>query len=268
MSVAGHYNKNRQRKDDFMLPVRNAHNFAKACLIKESAPERALDFCCGNGGDVMKFKLSGCREYIGVDIAADAVARAEDRLERINGMKSEVLVMDCFGDDMLQLCTQVRKFNVVSCQFAIHYAFQSERSCYAAFRNISTALRPGGILIGTTLDGDKIDMRRQRLGLKFGDRYFKVCLASRDAADFGDAYVFSFTGAVEALEEYVTRRTVFERVADSCGLDLVRWESLSTYVERKREEDMLMWQRMNGPDALVDVSTLYVVFECRKRDNS
>ena len=44
-------------------------------------------------------------------------------------------------------------FDVVSCQFAIHYAFKSEATARCCFQNIAHALRPGGFLIGAEVGG-------------------------------------------------------------------------------------------------------------------
>ena len=40
-------------------------------------------------------------------------------------------------------------FDVVSCQFAMHYAFDSEQRARTFLRNVATRLRPGGVFIGT-----------------------------------------------------------------------------------------------------------------------
>lgn len=40
-------------------------------------------------------------------------------------------------------------FDVVSCQFAIHYSFASEARARMAMRNVSMVLRPGGYFLGT-----------------------------------------------------------------------------------------------------------------------
>lgn len=44
-------------------------------------------------------------------------------------------------------------FNVISCQFAIHYFFESSKKLDAFCQNINTSLLPGGVFFGTALDG-------------------------------------------------------------------------------------------------------------------
>ena len=41
-----------------------------------------------------------------------------------------------------------------SCQFAIHYAFESFEQSHLMLRNLCEDLRPGGYLIGTTVDAN------------------------------------------------------------------------------------------------------------------
>lgn len=47
------------------------------------------------------------------------------------------------------------RYDVVSCQFAFHYAFESEESARLAMRNVTESLRVGGFFFGTTIN-DKI----------------------------------------------------------------------------------------------------------------
>lgn len=49
-----------------------------------------------------------------------------------------------------------RPFDVISCQFAIHY-FCASKSDFATFAaNVATVLRPGGIFAGTCMDGERV----------------------------------------------------------------------------------------------------------------
>lgn len=50
-----------------------------------------------------------------------------------------------------------RGFDVVSCQFAIHYFFQSSEKLHGFLSNVSRNLNNGGIFIATFMDGDRVD---------------------------------------------------------------------------------------------------------------
>ena len=45
-------------------------------------------------------------------------------------------------------------FNVISCQFAIHYFFENTKKLDAFCYNINKSLLPGGVFFGTALDGN------------------------------------------------------------------------------------------------------------------
>ena len=47
-------------------------------------------------------------------------------------------------------------FDVVSCQFAVHYLFDNDLNVDRLVKNLDYLVRPGGIFIGTCFDGDRI----------------------------------------------------------------------------------------------------------------
>jgi hypothetical protein len=49
-----------------------------------------------------------------------------------------------------------RKFNVVSCMFAVHYFFQNEEKLQGFLHNVAFNLKRNGIFIATFMDGDKV----------------------------------------------------------------------------------------------------------------
>ena len=267
-NIAQHYDtyRSRGKSQDHMLVPRKCHNFVKSCLINRFTKEqsRVLDMCCGNGGDIAKLKAAGCVQYIGVDISQKACERAQARLEN-SQLMGDVIVSDAFGCEMLEIVIHLRSFDVVSCQFALHYSFDSFEHARSALQIVSNALKVGGAFIGTVADGDKLDIRRTALGKKFGDRYFKVRFKEQDPSEFGDAYAFTFNGAVDNLTEYATRQCTFRRLAESVGLRVDVWENMSKLATELRYDHEDQWCRMGCTD-VVDVTSLYSVFACTKVD--
>lgn len=220
--------------------------------------QRVLDLCCGNGGDIFKFANARCAQYIGVDISQGACERAQSRLQDTT-MAGDVIVADAFGNETLEIVKALKAFDVVNCQFALHYSFDSEERAKTALQIISSALRNGGTLIGTVADGDTLDARRRKLGKKFGDRYFRVNFTNRIESEYGDAYAFTFNGSVDGLTEYVTRRETFQRLAADAGLTLVHWENMAPFAGRAMNENRELCARMDCTE-VVDVTNLYNVF--------
>lgn len=48
------------------------------------------------------------------------------------------------------------KLDLVSCQFAFHYSFESLQQAEQMLANVSSNLQPGGYFIGTTTDAEDI----------------------------------------------------------------------------------------------------------------
>lgn len=49
-----------------------------------------------------------------------------------------------------------KPFDVVSCQFAVHYFFESRATLGAFLDNVAKNLRPGGLFVGTCMDGNAV----------------------------------------------------------------------------------------------------------------
>ncbi|KIH48891.1 hypothetical protein ANCDUO_21037 [Ancylostoma duodenale] len=91
--------------------------------------------------------------------------RAESRIFYLrnlnNWMKSELISENiCFisheSVNLKSLMKSHPEFDLVSCQFALHYSFIDEQSARTFLRNATETLRPGGFLIGTLPDAERI----------------------------------------------------------------------------------------------------------------
>ena len=170
--------------------MRNFNNWIKSMLIndfadkvKNSKPESyrnhrgqrdisrpeesftVLDIGCGKGGDLLKWSKAKIDHLVGVDIAQTSVEQAKDRygeMKARNRHNSNTFSADFYAAD----CTRVDletvyddqnvTFDIVSCQFAFHYCFESIEQADAMLKNVSQRLRPGGFFVGTTPDANEI----------------------------------------------------------------------------------------------------------------
>ena len=133
-----------------------------------SRPEESftvLDIGCGKGGDLLKWSKAKIDHLVGVDIAQTSVEQAKDRygeMKARNRHNSNTFSADFYAAD----CTRVDletvyddqnvTFDIVSCQFAFHYCFESIEQADAMLKNVSQRLRPGGFFVGTTPDANEI----------------------------------------------------------------------------------------------------------------
>ena len=157
--VAAHYNaRNDQgidgRVTSKIFHLRAFNNFVKSTLINRYVRGglRVLDIACGKGGDIGKWARHRVSKYVGVDIAAASIEQAQARLGDARwNVNAEFHVLDCFAKHVETVLVPGShgSFDMVSTQFALHYAFQNEEKARIAINNVAWALKPGGIWIGT-----------------------------------------------------------------------------------------------------------------------
>ena len=249
MDVSAHYNRHRKRNETSkeMIGIRNFHNFVKARLISEACSAtiphaRYLDLCCGNGGDITKLRHNNIKEYIGMDIASQALKRASQKLSNQSQIEGDFILFNAFSSMAGQMLKEMRSFDIVSCQFAIHYAFLDEQTARTFVQNIASSLRVGGSFILTVPDYDHLNKSKKLLGEKFGDEIYSVKFASsEDLKDFGSAYEFTFKGSVENLTEYVVKPEVLISLCNEVGMQLVDSKNFSEYVVHRGDS---LWNRM------------------------
>lgn len=132
-----------------------------------------LDLACGQGGDMYKWKLGKLKKVIGLEISKENVETAVQLYKRTSRPKPYVqyLWSDCsklifpnydaaldFNSKELMKKSFIAKYNfdVVSCQFSIHYFFENEITLRTILQNISDNLKIGGSFIGTSFDGRRV----------------------------------------------------------------------------------------------------------------
>lgn len=86
-------------------------------------------------------------------------AQARHATSRGARFTASFYALDCYThvlSDALPLTLLSTPFDVVSMQFCMHYAFESETKARTMLRNVSSWLRPSGVFIGTIPDADKL----------------------------------------------------------------------------------------------------------------
>jgi len=157
--VAEHYNSrpDRSRKDrnqSKILHLKNFNNWVKSVLINKfcNRNDCVLDIGGGKGGDLMKWKVANISHLVLADIAKDSVLDAQNRYEERSDMKftAKFIVADCCQKDVLKkFLPKDFQFDLVSCQFSLHYSFENEEKARNFVENAAKNLKPGGYFIGT-----------------------------------------------------------------------------------------------------------------------
>ncbi|KAG6457597.1 hypothetical protein O3G_MSEX010374 [Manduca sexta] len=243
--VAAHYNHLEEKglKERFNSPIfylRNFNNWVKSVLIQEftdkirekdyGRPLRVLDICCGKGGDLSKWQKARVERVIFADIAEVSVQQCENRyhdLQKRCGrlFAAEFIAADCTREKLRDKYADPSiNFDLVSCQFGLHYSFESLAQARRMLTNVAECLKPDGYFFGTIPDAYEIVSRAQKSSdNSFGNRIYNIKLLF-DTKDgyplFGGKYDFHLEGVVDC-PEFLVNFQLLVKLAAEYGLELV-----------------------------------------------
>jgi SAM-dependent methyltransferase len=271
--VAGKYDRTalfkrgELRDESDMIELRRTNNFAKIGLnvaavnlwkLRTRRDDkfsglRIFDVACGTGGDVGKFLKSasdsGCkiRSYLAADVSAESVKACAERLlkARREVPESGAAVVDLGRRDVFHVLppwAKLGSFHIASCQFALHYFFESEGSLRTLARSVGRLLAPGGVFLCICADGEEIsrvlilDHARRRhascppattTSVPYGRvqikpseetmrRLLRLSASERRSepgvGPFGMDYEFSLGSHVQGVREFIVCRRTLDRV--------------------------------------------------------
>ncbi|GAA5969945.1 hypothetical protein JCM8115_001187 [Rhodotorula mucilaginosa] len=273
-TVADHYNARpntdrEARVDSPIIGLKRFNNWIKSVLIGrfgrregDAGPQiKVLDLGCGKGGDLQKWAKAGTDEYVGIDIAAVSVEQARSRWQGLRGKRfpAEFYTLDCFEDSIEEVLSPVlvtRPFDVVSMQFCMHYAFETEAKVRTMLENVVRYLKPGGIFIGTIPDAqnlfEHLDAADPANPLVFGNSVYSVKFDAREHDSvYGHRYTFYLQDAVEEVPEYVVYWDNFVALAAEYGLAPRFQANFQTIFAEEQEDPYFsnLLRRMNVMDA-------------------
>lgn len=178
-------------------PMGKFHNWIKSIMIYTHAAKKqslrngkdyrlkVLDIGCGRGGDIMKMYHPRVGYYVGFDPNYENLYSANDsaveRYKIFKGKfpdfpKMEFLQADAgveligekqknkLGNMKLdnieminRIFSQKNSFDLINAMFSIHYLFADDNSLENLTKNINDTLKPGGFIIMTLFDGEKVN---------------------------------------------------------------------------------------------------------------
>jgi len=252
-----------QRQDSPIIGLKNFNNWVKSVIISRFAQPvlaaapfvrgargkgKVLDMGCGKGGDMMKWAKARIRELVAVDIAAVSVDQAEDRWQTMRSPKFQAsfAALDCYNDSLSQgfhdrPYVLEHPFDVVSMQFCMHYAFESEEKARQMLDNVSRWMRPGGVFLGTIPNAEQLmyvhlissypkdhflilwfegrDSLEESDDLTFGNPIYNIRFETQTHPSlYGHKYWFYLQDAVEDVPEYVVHWDNFVNLASEYDL--------------------------------------------------
>ena len=185
-----------RREDSLTFRMQEFHNkYVKTSLMWAAALEakengvddiKLLDLCCGKGGDLFKWEKTNIKKVLGIDVSRDNIYNRENgacvrymNYQKKNQYRDDLMEIDFLVGDcgnsirMLEAFSDTKsetyykenylmgdgypiKFDIVSCQFAIHYFFDNYDRVQTFIDNVDEHIKKGGIFIGTCLDGNTV----------------------------------------------------------------------------------------------------------------
>lgn len=244
--VAQHYNQIQEtgkdaRTQSRIFFLRNFNNWVKSVVIADTLDKirkddhhkhvSVLDLASGKGGDLLKWKKGRINHLVCADIAETSVQQCAERhqqnkeRERYQIYEAEFIAADCTRE---RLKTKYKnpnmKFDLVSCQFAFHYCFESYPQAMMMLRNACECLNVGGYFIGTTPNSADIIRRLQASSENsFGNDIYSISFDKTDKKTFplfGARYDFHLEGVVDC-PEFLVHFPAMKKLAEQYGMSCV-----------------------------------------------
>jgi SAM-dependent methyltransferase len=182
------YYKREISRDKFaskqMMDFHNLYIKKNALINTFKGASSLLDIACGKGGDLKKWIDADIKTVYGIDKVRDNIENPIDgiyaRMMRhtlpdhkyiFGTMDASHIINESYVNSLKNEDDQFigkkllshGKFDVISCQFAIHYFFENETIINKFVKNVSHFLKDGGHFIGTCLNGTKIKEKLQTI---------------------------------------------------------------------------------------------------------
>ncbi|KAM0688021.1 mRNA cap guanine-N7 methyltransferase [Conglomerata obtusa] len=229
--ITDHYNKQKalnldERNQSNILNIRNMHNFIKSILIQKYIRPNCsvLDLGCGKGGDLKKFSAQKIKCYYGIDIAENSITEAKKRHEKMNAhYTADFEANDAYNREF----NLERKFDLISSQFSLHYAFQTEDSFNRTISNIDLHLNSKGYFIATIPNINTLMRRYKNNGNGFGNDFYKVTFTETykeivsNNKQFGNVYNFYLLEAIDNCVEYLVNFNLLIDAFKERGIELI-----------------------------------------------
>lgn len=250
LRVAHHYNTiptlgREERQKSQIINLRNINNYIKAVLINlyVNKDDSVLDLGCGKGGDLLKYKHRRIKFLYGIDIADESINEYKNRLNKSkNPFETKLEVLDMCNHEIIT----DRKFEVISLQFSIHYAFESEKTFTTLLNSIKRAATKGTAVIITTIDqsrilshyNDKLVTNKpcgycKKKEMCVGNSLFHIELENIKANKvFGDAYTFFLKDAVNKCEEFLVPCGYLVDEFEKAGFELEENKCFGNFLEK------------------------------------
>ena len=162
--------KNLNNRDDiYFKQMRKFHNKIKENVYNNYTNNSTslLELCVGKGGDMHKWIYNKINYVCGYDISEKNLLECKDRFNKLNNQKTKgdfyiLNLHDKHAHHIIKNHIQKNKFNSdmyanVSCQFAIHYFFESQEIFENLIAILDNNLQEDGCFMITYMDANYVN---------------------------------------------------------------------------------------------------------------
>lgn len=238
--------------------MRVFHNKIKNRIIQRAVCGKngrsLLDIGVGRGGDMFKWDANGVQHVYGYDPNPAYIQEAKCRYNNSDLSSGRDYVFST------KPCDTNDRFDIVSCQFAIHYMFESDRALTEHLRYVADKLKPNGYYVGTFMNGDLVRRLVGRTG-HFVNQAIRLSVGDNPGfATPLDVHLAGtlYFGERSVSSEYLVLPALLEQKCGEQGLILVEYKPFEEYNDELRFK--------LGPDFSV-CSYLYSSFVFQLKDN-
>ena len=281
------------------IHLKKFNNWLKSVLIELycSTGDFVLDICSGKGGDLAKWQKQKVGYVLFCDLSPNSVKQSlarytelynQNKQKNVPTFKANFVTADCFMKNLLQQ-QAVRQFipfqfDFVSCQFALHYSWETESRARQLLHNVACNLRVGGHFVCTLPNAHWIMKKfATTVGNTFGNTLYQIRFEKQEKEKeennnnnkkrrrlFGEKYFFSLQDAIDDCPEYLVHPQTFITLAAEYNLDLVQHEPFhqfyAKHVDRAQFHSLLT--RMRADNISMEeweAIGIYSVFAFRKK---
>jgi mRNA (guanine-N7-)-methyltransferase len=225
----------KQRKHSAIINLRSFHNWIKSQTILDAANYlrnthsvndiKLLDLAVGKGGDMWKWHNAKINNVVGIDIDDNSINGengAKDRYKRFRfrgGKNYSFHVFDLSNPKNIPKIDKIigdKKFNIISCQFALHYFFRSPEALNTFMTIATKYMDKHAFFVGTTMDGNLIKKMFDKHGILIEkDLYYfeKMDDSSHKDTAYNNTYKVAL-GQKEGEVHYFSEKASIEYMVD------------------------------------------------------
>lgn len=256
------------------MNMRQYHNKVKQHLYNTYCNniDSLVELCSGKGGDLHKWYHNHIKRVDGYDNHQPSINEAYKRLKQLNDQYSTQLNYNFYLMDLRSQELELKQnfdYDVVSCQFGLHYFYESEKMIKNIIKTISTLLKTNGVFIGTILDDSLVN------GLLVDKKYehkmeneISFSISKKTVTDFSDqidVYLSGDNYLTNASHEYLIQFEYLTQLCQEYELELI---DTATFGNMDNKKLAGMFNNLFSYEKTVSSLFRYFVFRKVKKSSS